>query len=49
MNSLPKITLVMPSYNQAAFLETAICSVLEQHYSNLEFMIMDGGSVLNLL
>jgi glycosyltransferase involved in cell wall biosynthesis len=44
MNSLPKITLVMPSYNQAAFLETAISSVLEQNYSNLEFMIMDGGS-----
>jgi glycosyltransferase involved in cell wall biosynthesis len=44
MNSLPKITLVMPSYNQAAYLETAICSVLEQHYPNLEFMIMDGGS-----
>lgn len=44
MSSQPKITLVMPSYNQAAYLEEAICSVLDQHYPYLEFFILDGGS-----
>ena len=35
----------MPSLNQAAFLEEAICSVLSQNYPNLEFMVLDGGSI----
>jgi glycosyltransferase involved in cell wall biosynthesis len=34
----------MPSFNQAAYLEEAICSILDQEYPNLEFMICDGGS-----
>ena len=40
----PKLSIVMPSYNQAKFIEATIRSVLLQGYPNLEFVIMDGGS-----
>ncbi len=40
----PTITLVMPSFNQAQFLEQAIDSILSQGYPHLEFIIIDGGS-----
>lgn len=40
----PRITVVTPSYNQSAFLETTIRSVLEQGYPNLDYHVIDGGS-----
>lgn len=40
----PRISIVTPSLNQREFLEDAMCSVLEQNYPNLEYIVIDGGS-----
>ena len=41
---LPKISVVVPSFNQAQYLATTLDSILRQNYPNLELIVMDGGS-----
>lgn len=43
-DAAPPLSVVMPSLNQAAFIEAAIRSVMEQPPFSTELIVMDGGS-----
>jgi glycosyltransferase involved in cell wall biosynthesis len=40
----PKISVVMPSFNKASYIEKTLDSIFDQKYPNLEVVIQDGGS-----
>lgn len=40
----PLVSVVMPSYNQAAFISAAMDSIFSQDYAHLELIVGDGGS-----
>lgn len=43
-NKLPKISIIIPSYNKVDFIKETLESIVTQNYSNLEIIIQDGDS-----
>src|SRR5690554_7984530 len=46
---MPKISVIIPVYNKAPYLEQCLNSVINQTYKNLEIIIIDDGSTDNSL
>ncbi|MDZ7877832.1 MAG: glycosyltransferase family 2 protein [Saprospiraceae bacterium] len=44
IGNLPKITIITPSFNQGQYIEETIRSIILQGYTNLEYIVIDGGS-----
>lgn len=40
----PRISIIIPSYNQGHYIEETIRSVVDQGYPSLQLIVMDGGS-----
>lgn len=45
VNYMPLVSIILPTYNRAKMLERAIASIIAQHYTNWELIIVDNYSV----
>src|SRR6266508_1490577 len=45
----PQVSMVMPVYNAAPFLDESIRSILEQTFKDFEFVLLDDASIDNSL
>ena len=39
----PRVSIVVPVYNQVLYLDETFRSIIDQGYPNLELIVMDGG------
>ncbi|MCG9910020.1 MAG: glycosyltransferase [Flavobacteriales bacterium] len=44
MNTLPLVSVIVPSYNHERFVEQTIHAILNQKYKNIELIVIDDGS-----
>lgn len=49
MDPWPRISIVIPSFNQGRFIEATLRSLFDQGYPNLEVLLIDGGSTDNTI
>jgi len=47
--ALPRVSIVVPSFNQGRFIGATLQSIIDQQYPNLELIVVDGGSTDNSL
>jgi glycosyltransferase involved in cell wall biosynthesis len=43
-DSTPKVSIIVPVYNSAPYVEACVSSILEQDYGNIEVLLVDDGS-----